>query len=169
MNLPTSMLVLCLALAGCASEDAFPVIANEPPQAMQQRYLDWNARRPGWQRSASGLEYRRVGAASPGGAQPSPDSIVTAQCEGRFVDGRLFFATTSDQPLNGPLKKLIKGWQEGLQMMHAGETWEFAIPGPLAYGEKGWVSKSPDIPSIPPQTTLLFKITLLAVSAPAQT
>jgi FKBP-type peptidyl-prolyl cis-trans isomerase len=88
-------------------------------------------------------------------------------CEGHFIDGRLFFATTPDKPLTGPLQKVVKGWQEGLQLMHAGETWEFVLPPALAYGEKGWHSPSAEIPSIPPQTALLFKIELLAVTQPA--
>jgi FKBP-type peptidyl-prolyl cis-trans isomerase len=139
-------------------------IPGEQPAATAQRYLVWNATRDGWAQSASGLEYREIGTAIPSGATPTAGSIVTADCEGRFVDGRLFFATAPGKPLVGPLTKLIKGWQEGLQMMHVGETWEFAVPAALAYGDKGWTSKSPDIPSIPPHTALLFKITLLGVA-----
>ena len=145
-------------------DSTFVTVPDEQPAETEQRYLTWNIKRDGWTQSASGLEYRRIGDANPSGAIPQVKSIVTADCEGHFVDGRLFFATDPGKPLVGPLTKLIKGWQEGLLMMHVGETWEFAIPAALAYGDKGWTSKSPDIPSIPPQTALLFKIKLLAVT-----
>lgn len=160
--------VLGLLLAGCAVDTPFQPLPSEPWPAMQQRYLDWSAARPGWTRLPSGLQYRREGAANPAGAVPTPDAVVTVQCEGHLVDGRLFFATTPDKPLTAPLGKLIKGWQEGLRMMHAGESWQFVLPAPLAYGEKGWNSTSPATPSIPPGTTLIFGIKLLAVTPPAQ-
>ena len=156
----------CVALAACAQDDVFAPRPDETPQAMQQRYLDWSAHRPGWTVTASGLRYHRLGDAHPSGAVPHPDAIVTVQCEGRFVDGRPFFATTPDKPLTGPLTKLIKGWQEGLLLMHAGETFEFVLPSDLAYGAKGWTSHSDTVPSISPGTALLFKIELLAVAEP---
>ncbi|MEI9993017.1 MAG: FKBP-type peptidyl-prolyl cis-trans isomerase [Rhizomicrobium sp.] len=158
--------VACIALAGCTHDDSFTPQPGEAPQAMQQRYLDWSAHRPGWGVTASGLRYHRIDDPHPSGASPHPGSIVTVQCEGRFLDGRLFFATTPDQPLIGPLAKLVKGWQQGLLLMHAGETWEFVLPPELAYGEKGWTSHTAAIPSIPPGTALLFKIELIAVAEP---
>ncbi len=152
-----SGLVLCAVLAGCGTEPPFHPLPDEERQAMQARYLDWNAARQGWSRTPDGLEYRRVGAPKPGGARPAMDSIVTVQCEGRFLDGSPFFATAPGKPLVGPLGALIKGWQEGLRLMRVGETFEFALPPALAYGDKGWQSKSAAIPSIPPQTALLSK------------
>lgn len=161
------LLFVSLMLFGCTTEEPFSAIPGEQPQATQERYLNWNGKRDGWMQSASGLQYHRLSAANPSGAVPTPDSIITARCEGRFIDGRLFFATPQDKPLIGPLHKVVKGWQEGLQLMHVGETWEFALPPALAYGEKGWHSPSAEIPSIPPQTALLFKIELLDVTKPA--
>ena len=160
------VLALCLPLLACAT--AFTPQQGETWQAMQQRYLDWNAKRDGWAQSPSGLQYHRLGRENSTGERPQSASIVSVQCEGHLVDGRLFFATAPGKPLTGPLTKLIKGWQEGLQLMHTGEVWEFVLPAALAYGDKGWHSASPDIPSIPPQTTLLFKIELLSVSKPPQ-
>ncbi|MEJ0028353.1 MAG: FKBP-type peptidyl-prolyl cis-trans isomerase [Rhizomicrobium sp.] len=156
------LLLACLALAGCACGDAFMPVAGETPHAMQLRYLDWSAHRPGWSHSASGLLYRRIGDAHPSGAVPKPDSIVTVACDGHFVDGKPFFATEPDKPLVAPVTKFIKGWQEGLLLMHAGESFEFVLPPDLAYGEKGRP------PQIPPDAALLFKIELLAVVQPSE-
>ncbi|HEY2071606.1 MAG TPA: FKBP-type peptidyl-prolyl cis-trans isomerase [Rhizomicrobium sp.] len=166
-----SALFLAAALmitGGCAAEAPFQAQPGESAQAMQDRYLAWTATRSGWVRSASGLESHRLGTSNPTGATASAASIVTVQCEGRFLDGRLFFATDPSKPLVDPLTKLIKGWQEGVLLMHVGETWEFVLPPDLAYGEKGWHSPSPAIPSIPPHTALQFKIQLLAVENPPQ-
>jgi FKBP-type peptidyl-prolyl cis-trans isomerase FkpA len=159
----TNLIALLIGIA-LADVPPFAIVSNEKPAATEQRYLAWNAHRDGWTQTASGLEYHRIGEANPTGAVPTPNSIVTANCEGHFLVGRLFFATDAGKPLVGPLTKLIKGWQEGLLMMHVGETWEFAVPAALAYGDKGWTSESPAIPSIPPQTALLFKIKLIAVA-----
>ena len=60
------------------------------------------------------------------------------------------------EPAIFPLPKLIKGWQQGVPLMHVGDTYEFAIPYTLAYGAKG---KGP----IPGGATLLFTIELLAI------
>lgn len=163
---PLAILLACCALAACAAEDGFRPKPGEAPQATEQRYLDWSAHRSGWTVTDSGLRYHRLGEAHPSGAVPLPDSVVTVQCDGTFVDGRSFFATTPDKPLTGPLTKLIKGWQEGLLLMHVGETFEFVLPSELAYGAKGWTSHAPAVPSIPPGTVLLFKIRLLAVAEP---
>ena len=50
-----------------------------------------------------------------------------------------------------------KGWQEALQLMSVGSTWEVYIPGHLAYGEAG----SP--PKIGPNSTLVFTVELLKI------
>jgi FKBP-type peptidyl-prolyl cis-trans isomerase FkpA len=167
MAIRRSVILLSFTLVGCTTNDTFVTVPNEQPTVTEQRYLAWNIKLDGWAQTASGLEYRRIGDANPSGATPLANSIVTADCEGHFVDGRLFFATDPGKPLVGPLTKLIKGWQEGLLLMHTGETWEFAVPAALAYGAKGWTSKSPNIPSIPPNTALLFKIKLIAVAQPS--
>jgi FKBP-type peptidyl-prolyl cis-trans isomerase FkpA len=61
-----------------------------------------------------------------------------------------------DAPATFPLNRLIKGWQEGVPMMRVGETWEFVIPSTIAYGDR-------DRPPIPPGSTLLFEIELIAI------
>jgi len=46
-------------------------------------------------------------------------------------------------------------------MMHVGETWEFALPAALAYGEHTVGSDDPERASIPKNSALVFRIALL--------
>jgi len=46
-------------------------------------------------------------------------------------------------------------------MMRVGETWDFVIPSSIAYGER--TDRAP----IPPGSTLLFEIELIAIRPPA--
>jgi FKBP-type peptidyl-prolyl cis-trans isomerase len=50
-----------------------------------------------------------------------------------FKDG-MVFDQTKDKPANFPLKRLIKGWQLGLQACKVGGTIRLYIPSVLAYG-----------------------------------
>ncbi len=60
---------------------------------------------------------------------------------------------SSDEPITFSLKRVIKGWAEGIQLMPAGSVFVFLIPPELAYGEKG---SEP----IPPNATLIFIVEL---------
>jgi FKBP-type peptidyl-prolyl cis-trans isomerase len=51
---------------------------------------------------------------------------------------------------------VIKGWQEGLQLMREGSSYRFYVPYELAYGEQG---SGP----IEPYSTLVFDIDLIRV------
>ena len=79
---------------------------------------------------------------------------VTVVSTGRYVDGRVF----DSSPLSGYQFILgngyvIKGWDEGIALMHKGDKATLLIPSALAYGSSG---KSP----IPPNTVLRFEVEL---------
>ena len=157
-----------LVLTACATADPAPMAPTGPAsqdswEAGQRAFLDWNATQRGWAVTESGLQYRRVGSANPDGARPGPTDTVRVHYTGTFIDGREFDSSVGGDPIEFPLNRVISGWTEGLQLMREGETFDFAIPGGLAYGNR-WVGGD----LIPPNSTLLFRVELLAVT-PATT
>jgi FKBP-type peptidyl-prolyl cis-trans isomerase FkpA len=151
-------------LAAVLALSSVPVAAQEAP--LPERDAAYHNRQllflytldpaEGWRTTASGLRYRRIGAATEG-ASPAPTDTVTIHYVGRFIDGREFDSSVArGEPATFPLPRLIRGWQEGVPLMHVGERFEFAIPAPLAYGYAG---RGP----IPGGATLLFTIELIAI------
>ena len=63
-------------------------------------------------------------------------------------------------PVPVGLKKMIPGWDEGLQLMSKGEKATFVIPSKLAYGEQG----NPG--GVPPYTTLVFNLEMVNIIHP---
>jgi FKBP-type peptidyl-prolyl cis-trans isomerase FkpA len=164
MNRTVLALALLASLAACAtaapqSLTAAGSASQESWEAGQRAFLDWNATQRGWATTASGLQYRRVGEARADGARPGPTDTVRVHYTGTFIDGREFDSSVGGDPIEFPLNRVIAGWTEGLQLMRAGETFDFAIPGDLAYGDR-WVGGD----LIPPNSALLFRVELLAVT-----
>ncbi len=76
---------------------------------------------------------------------------------GWTTDGKMFDSSvTRGEPASFPLNHVIKGWTEGVQLMHVGDVVRFWIPGPLAYGDK------PTRPGAP-AGMLVFDIELLGI------
>ncbi|MBL9011800.1 MAG: FKBP-type peptidyl-prolyl cis-trans isomerase [Alphaproteobacteria bacterium] len=113
---------------------------------------------PGVSKTASGLRYKVVSEGAAGGKQPGARSNVTVHYKGTFIDGREFDSSYKrNAPATFGLHQVISGWTEGVQLMKEGDTFEFAIPFDLAYGERGGGS-------IPPRQTLVFQVELLKVA-----
>ena len=160
--------VAALTLSACASAGSNPYdFSGASTQANWDAgnagYLEWNAARGGWTTTASGLQYRRVGAAHPAGRQPASTDTVRVHYRGTFVDGREFDSSYArNEPAEFPLNRVIKGWTEGVGLMREGEKFEFVIPAGLGYGER-WVGGD----ELPPNSTLLFTVELLEVKPAA--
>jgi peptidylprolyl isomerase len=105
-------------------------------------------------KTASGLAYR-VLTPGTGTTHPTDASQVVVNYSGWTTDGHMFDSSVvRGQPISMRLSSVIKGWQEGLQLMTKGEKARFWIPGKLAYG---------DTPTRPgaPAGTLVFDIELV--------
>jgi len=163
MTLRLAPLALTALLAACAGAPTLPVAPLAPPtqaewEANQAEWLAHNAAQPGWTVTDSGLQWRRVGAANPQGRRPAATDVVKVHYRGTFTGGQEFDSSYSrNEPTEFPLNRVIKGWTEGVGLMREGETFEFLIPGDLAYGER-WVGGE-----IPPNSALRFTVELLEV------
>jgi peptidylprolyl isomerase len=90
----------------------------------------------GAKKTASGIAYR-VLTKGTGKDHPTEDDTVVVHYSGWTKDGNMFDSSvTRGEPARFALKRVIKGWTEGVQLMVAGEKTRFWIPADLAYGDK---------------------------------
>lgn len=125
-------------------------------KAAGQKFLTDNAAREGVSVTESGLQYEVITAAE--GAKPSIDDTVTVHYVGTLANGEEFDSSIArGEPASFPLKGVIPGWTEGLQLMNVGSKFRFVIPSDLAYGDRGAGQ------SIGPGETLVFEVELLEI------
>ncbi len=118
-------------------------------------YLAQNKTKEGVVTLPSGLQYKILKTGD--GPKPGIDDTVVCHYRGTFINGTEFDSSYKrNQPLSFPLKGVIKGWTEALQLMPTGSHWQLAIPSNLAYGERGAGPIGPD-------TTLLFDVELISI------
>jgi FKBP-type peptidyl-prolyl cis-trans isomerase FkpA len=115
------------------------------------------AKKPGVQKTASGLHYEILEAGT--GPKPAATDHVKVHYRGTLIDGKEFDNSYKrKQPAVFPVNRVITGWHEALQLMPVGSKWKLYIPSSLAYGEAGVPSAA-----IPPNATLVFEVELLAI------
>jgi FKBP-type peptidyl-prolyl cis-trans isomerase FklB len=119
-------------------------------------FLEANAKKEGVITTESGLQYKVLKSGT--GPSPKLDDTVTTNYSGTLIDGREFDSSYKrGKPASFPVKGVIKGWTEALQLMKVGDKWELYIPSDLAYGG----SKRSEL--IQPNSTLVFELELLAI------
>ena len=121
-----------------------------------QAFLAANAKKSGVHILPSGLQYLEVKAGA--GKSPGANDTVIVNYRGTLIDGRQFDNSYErGRPATFQLKKVIKGWQEALQLMKEGAKWELYISPDLAYGKRGRPQ------TIPPNSVLIFEVELIKV------
>lgn len=109
--------------------------------------------------TASGLKYIVVSKPKATTMKAENGKRVSVHYSGFFENGKLFDSSVQrEQPIEFILGtgQVIKGWDEGIALMHIGDKMRLIIPYPLAYGETG---RGP----IPPKATLVFDVELMGV------
>jgi FKBP-type peptidyl-prolyl cis-trans isomerase FkpA len=101
------------------------------------------------------------------GAEALPGSIVYVYYTGWLLDpsapgqrGRQFDSSVGKPPLSFPLgaRKVIRGWDQGVEGMKVGGKRTLVIPSHLAYGKRGAGGGV-----IPPDADLVFDVELVDV------
>lgn len=104
----------------------------------------------------SGLQYKILKEGT--GPKPTLDDKVVCNYRGTLIDGKEFDSSYKrGEPATFPVKGVIKGWTEALQLMPVGSKWQLVLPPSLAYGERGAGS------DIGPNETLVFEVELLSI------
>lgn len=123
-----------------------------------EAFLERNARAPGVEVTASGLQYRveRLGS----GPRPGAGDTVRLHYVGKRLDGSTFESSYAiDHPAELVLSQVMPGLREAATLMPAGSRYVVWMPPALAYGVQG-------VPgTIEPGSALRFDIELLEVAA----
>jgi peptidylprolyl isomerase len=149
---PASALLLAVLLTGCAAAPApLPLDAKEVAVDPKATVISY----------ASGLKVAdiKVGA----GATPKNGQTCVMHYTGWLYQGgkkgeKFDSSVDRGKPFEFPIGqgKVIRGWDEGVSTMRVGGKRTLIIPPDLGYGSVG-------SGSIPPFSTLIFEVELLAI------
>lgn len=120
-----------------------------------EKFLAANAKKDGVKVTESGLQYEII--EQGGEVMPTLSDTLYVKYKGTLIDGTVFDQTAEDgEPISFPLGGVIRGWQEGLQLIGEGGKIKLYIPADLAYGERG-------NQGIKPNSALVFDVELVKV------
>ena len=123
-----------------------------------ETFLAENGKRAGVVTLPSGLQYEILTEGT--GPKPGPDDEVVTHYHGTLADGTVFDSSVErGEPVTFPVRGVIRGWVEALQLMPVGSKYKLFIPPQLAYGERGAGDK------IGPNSTLIFEVELLSIES----
>lgn len=122
-----------------------------------EEFLKINAHKEGVTTLPSGLQYEVIKMGE--GLKPTLSDTVTCHYHGTLINGIVFDSSMDrGEPASFPLRGVIAGWTEILQLMPVGSKWKVTIPSDLAYGDRGAGEH------IKPGSTLIFIIELLSIN-----
>lgn len=117
-----------------------------------EAFLQGNKSKDGVKTTESGLQYRVISEGK--GPKAKSSDTVVVHYKGTLIDGSEFDSSYKrNQPAEFPLKAVIPGWVEALQLMNKGAKYELFIPPQLAY-------KDSPRPGIPANSVLVFEVEL---------
>eukprot|EP01036_Dinobryon_divergens_P011308 gene11308-15215_t len=118
------ILALVLALAACSPKTdgaKAPGVAQAQSEA-SRAFMTKIGKEAGVVVLPSGLAYRIVRSGPATGLKPQLTDEVKVHYEGKLEDGKVFDSSYErGQPAAMPLRGLVPGWQEALQLMRPGD------------------------------------------------
>jgi len=124
-----------------------------------EAFLAANKTKEGVVTLPSGLQYKILKAGT--GEKATRDDTVVCNYKGSLINGTEFDASEKHGgPVTFPVKGVIAGWTEALQLMPVGSKWQLFVPSNLAYGANG-----PG--DIGPNATLIFEVELMSIQKAA--
>lgn len=134
---------------------------SEKNKVKAEEFLAKNKSAEGVQTTASGLQYKIIQQGT--GASPKGDDVVVVNYKGTLIDGTEFDSSYKrNMPAEFPLKGVIPGWTEGLQLLKKGGKAMFFVPPALAYGDR-------PRQQIPGNAVLIFDVELLDIKPASPT
>jgi len=129
---------------------------SEKAAELGKLFLLDNAKRDDVVETDSGLQYEILVEGK--GAKPKASSTVRVHYHGMLIDSTVFDSSVQrGEPAEFPVRGVISGWTEALQLMPLGSKWRLFIPHELAYGERGAGA------AIAPFSALIFDVELLDI------
>ena len=111
----------------------------------------------GFEETPSGLQHKIVEQGND--KRPTRDDIVRLHFEGFLTSGQKFDSSVDrNQPIDYPVSQMIKGMEEGIQLIGEGGKITLAVPFDLAYGP----SPGPG-GMIPPYSNLVYEVELIEI------
>jgi FKBP-type peptidyl-prolyl cis-trans isomerase FklB len=134
-------------------EHAMQMVSDKNKKAGED-FVAQNAKKDGVVTLPSGLQYKVLKEGD--GKKPTLDDKVVCNYRGALVDGTEF-DSSKDKPVTLPVKGVIKGWREALQLMPVGSKWQLVVPPQLGYAQRGAGGR------IGPNATLVFEMELISI------
>ncbi len=122
-----------------------------------KKFLEKNKEKAGVITTKSGLQYEILKQGE--GKIPQKGEKVSVHYVGTLLNGKEFDSSVKrKKPFEFEVGKgrVIKGWDEALQLMPVGSKWKIYIPNELAYGER-------QTGMIPSGSLLIFEVELLDI------
>ena len=130
---------------------------NQQPKVINTK--PWEIKTTDTITTESGLKYLVI-KKSNNPTKAEKGMMVNVHYTGFLTDGKVFYSSIErGNPISFELGtgSVIKGWDEGIELLQVGDKARFVIPSHLGYGSRGAGGV------IPPNATLVFDVELMDV------
>jgi FKBP-type peptidyl-prolyl cis-trans isomerase len=137
------------------------MMISERNKRAGEAFFTENAKKEGVVTLPSGLQYKILKKGD--GKLPTLDDKIVCQYRATLLDGtELDSSEKRGHAVTLPVKGIMAGWTQALQMMPVGSKWQLFLPPQLAYGERV-------VSGIGPNAMLIFDVELLSIQDKTQT